>query len=150
MKIRFRRLAFAVVVPLLALSCAQDPTSAAQKILTQQCSTLSNGYLKLTKFTKHDAVPQKINGVDYYTVKYSVEAEGIQDGGYLYMCQSHGENGLVMGFEVSSAPSQGDCFVFPVQKGRTYRFDETGFPTRRYTHEMTLAKHESGWVVAEQ
>jgi|ERR1041385_2980920 hypothetical protein len=133
----------------LAVSCAQDPTSAAQKILTQQCSTLSSGHLKVTNFTKQDAVMSNLGGVEQYTVKYSLEVEGVQDGAYVHLCDSESQDAPLHDFEVRRTPCQPDCFVFPVQRGRKYHFSETGFTARNYTHELTLSKHESGWVVED-
>ena len=132
----------------IATSCSNsDPTSAARSLLEAQCTQDSNGYLKLTKFVKHDAVAQKIMGVDYYTVKYSIEAEAIRDGGYVNICESDGKHGKLLSFEVRSSPNKGDCHVFPAEKGHVYQFDETGFPARRLNHEMKIAKHEKGWVI---
>ena len=106
--------------------------------------------LKITKFVKHDAVLEKVNGVDYYHLTYSLEAEALKDGGYLYICESHGKYGKVMGFEVRNSPNKGNCFVFPAEIGHHYEFDEGGYPTDRRTSSMTLAKHEDGWVVVER
>jgi hypothetical protein len=79
---------------------ASDPTSAAKALLEERCSKESNGYLRLTKFTKHDAVLGKENGVDYYQVKYSLEAEALKDGGYVNICDSKGKDAGLMSFEV--------------------------------------------------
>lgn len=131
----------------LVSSCTPNPTTSARTLLEEQCAQQSRGYLKLTNFMKHDAVSEKRDGVDYYRVAYSIEAEALKDGGYLNICESHGKYGALMSFQVSEAPSHGDCFVFPAEKGHRYQFDETGFPASPMNHQMTLAKHEQGWVI---
>jgi hypothetical protein len=129
---------------LVACDNAGNPTSVAQTILENTCQQQSLSYLKFVNFLKTDAVSSKRDGVDYYTIKYDFEVEGTKDGGYLHICRFQGKYHAVMNFEVRNSPKEGDCFVFPVEKGHRYKTDPFPYPHMR---AMTLAKHENGWVV---
>jgi hypothetical protein len=174
---------FAAVLFLASCSSGGDPTSVAKTILENTCQQQSQGYLKVVNFVKTDAVSSKRDGVDYYSISYDMEVEGIKDGAppapppvvkngaappvenladddkpqtpvwvvlpvgnaFLQICQSNGKYAEVMSFEVRTKPNHGDCFVFTVEKGHRYKVQNN--PRLK---SLTLAKHESGWVVVQQ
>lgn len=154
-----RRISIIFTGALLFISCTkpgEEPTAIAQKTIEDMCKQQSQGDLKVVNFVKTDAVAEKRDGVDYYKISCEFEVEGTKDapekfddgmlmvpGRYLDICRRHGKYGAVMSFEVRDRPNDGDCFVFPVEKGHYYKVDNN-----RLKH-MTLSKHESGWVVVQ-
>jgi hypothetical protein len=139
----------AVSIAFLAvLSCSSDPSSVAQKLLNRKCMEDSKGYFKIASFEKTDAVMGESFGVKYYEIKYKIEVEAIKDGGYIYCCQNNQNQAIPGDFTITEVESQGHCRVYKTVKGRHYQFGSehvpSGYPL---THEMTLVKHEKGWVM---
>ena len=110
-------------------SCSSnDPTSAAKLFLDTEIAKESNGYLKLVKFEKRDAVSQNIFGVEVYKIDYTGEVEAIKDGGRIYISNDRSDFGK---YYPNGWPTNTETKI-----GSRYKIDG----------QMTLEKHENGWV----
>src|SRR5258708_23676078 len=143
--IQLRRLLSVCCASLALCGCSEDPTAAMERILRVRVAQQSVGYLNLSKFTKRDAVRGQENGVEFYHVTYSVEVQGMRNGGFLNICSGHDKYSPLQSFFVRETPNRWDCFTMPVEMGHVYVMADN-----RLNREATLAKHESGWVLSQQ
>lgn len=134
---------------LFLASCGNgnDPTSAAKKQLAIFYERLSNGYLKVSKFTKINAIKEKRNDIDYYILNYDFELVGTKDGGYL-SSKSDSDTEEIINIWDGSV-SEEPISKIQVKKGQRYRVSEGGRLDVTGGFKMTLAKHENGWVMVE-
>ena len=147
-----RTLAAIGLVAAVSACSQQGPETGARTLVDQWITQESRGYLRLSQFTVNEVVPGKRSGGDTYTVRYTLEAEALRDGGYLEICRSRGPDSSYIGSpRVLDVQDHDNCHSFQSQKGRRYRLDRAAtFNSPKMINEITIARHERGWAIVEE